>query len=105
MNSRTRRPIAMFVAAACCLGAGGTQAAIGARVLAQEWSPLTPEQQGVKVLTAPPSVVSDSINRSWANARVQLCYFMVTQLGQSGFAMGQTLRGITCYLDENLTLD
>ena len=94
VNSRIHRLIAVFLATACCLGAGATQAAIGDRVIAQEWSPLTPDQQSVKVLTDQPSLVSDSVNTSWAKARVQICNFMVSQLGQSGFAMGQTLRGI-----------
>jgi hypothetical protein len=105
MDNRIRRPIATLVAAACGLGAAGANAAIGARVLVQEWSPLAPDSQSVRIPVDQPNIVSDSLNRAWSSARVDLCKAITAQLGVSRAAAGQTLRDIDCNLDPNVTLD
>jgi hypothetical protein len=105
MNTRIRRPVALLVATACGLAAGAAHAAIGARVLVQQWSPLNPDQQSVQVLADQPSVVSDSLARAWSTVRTGLCNAIKAQLGASRAAAGQTLRDIECNLDPNMTLE
>ena len=79
--------------------------AVGARVLVQEWTPVNPERQDVRVLVDQPGIVTDSLNRAWASARVELCNAVTAELGKSRAAAGQTLRDIDCHMDPNLTLD
>lgn len=105
MNSLIRRPLALFVAAACGLAAATAQAAVGARVLVQEWNPLTPNRQSVRVLLDQPSLVSDSLISGWSKVRVSLCQAIAAQLAVPGAAAGQTLRDIQCNLDSNVALD
>ena len=45
-------------------GAASSHAAIGARVLVQEWSPLAPSEQRVRVLANDPSAVSDAVQKA-----------------------------------------
>jgi hypothetical protein len=105
MNSRPRHPMTTCVAAVCSLAAGVAHAGVGARVLVQEWSPLTPDRQSVNVLVDQPNLVSDTLNRAWSTTRIALCNAIKAQLGASRAAAGQTLRDIDCNLDPNMTLD
>ena len=88
-----------------CLGvallgtAAAAQAAVGARVLLQEWSPLTPQKQGVRVLANDPNAVSTALQRAWSQARPVICAQLQGAMGRSGAAGGQTLRDIDCQLD------
>lgn len=82
---------------------GAADAAVGARVLLQEWSPLTPKQQSVRVLASDPSVVSDAIQKAWSEARPKICDQLQAAMGKGGAAAGQTLYDIKCLLDEAAT--
>src|SRR5690348_12298184 len=104
MNSPIRRPWAILVVAACGGAAATAQAAIGARVLVQQWSPLAPDRQSVSVQLDQPSLVSDSFIAIWPRVRVSLCQAIVRQLGVPGVAAGATLRDIQCNLDPNPSL-
>jgi hypothetical protein len=104
MNSPIRQPVALFVAAVCGLAAASAQAAIGARVLVQQWSPLAPDTQSVRVQLDQPSLVSDSLLAAWPKVRVSLCQAIIAQLGVPGAAAGATLRDIQCNLDRNIAL-
>jgi hypothetical protein len=77
-----------------------TLAAVGARVLVQVWSPLTPKQQSVKVLLDDKSLVTDQIQKAWSQARPKICAALIQEMGKGRFAAGQTLRDIKCFLDE-----
>ena len=85
-------------------GAASSHAAIGARVLVQEWSPLAPSEQRVRVLANDPSAVSDAVQKAWSEARPRLCTALRNAMGKGGVVAGQTLHEITCRLDENVTL-
>jgi hypothetical protein len=63
-------------------------------------SPLTPKQQSVQVLLNEPSLVTDQIQKAWAQARPQICAALIQEMGKGKFAAGQTLRDIKCFLDE-----
>ena len=93
-------------AACAALGAGlltvavgSAHAAVGARVLVQEWNPMTPDQQRVVTLVNDASVVSDAVQRAWNEARPRLCAQLKATMGKGGAAGGQTLRDIDCVLD------
>ena len=103
MTQKYRR-LAMFAAAVGSLTAATAHGAIGARVLVQEWTPFTPDRQDVKVLVDRPTLLTDSLNSTWASARVNLCKAISNELGKGRAAAGQTLRDINCNLDPNLTL-
>jgi hypothetical protein len=75
-------------------------AAVGARVLVQVWNPLTPKQQSVQVLLDDKSLVTDQIQKAWAQARPQICAALLREMGKGGFAAGQTLYDLKCLLDE-----
>ncbi|HUL68597.1 MAG TPA: hypothetical protein VLW55_28665 [Burkholderiaceae bacterium] len=92
-----------------CLGvalvasAAAAHAAVGARVLLQEWTPTAPGEQRVRVLANDPSVMSDAVQRAWAEARPRICTALRNAMGKGGAAKGQTLYDITCKLDESAT--
>jgi hypothetical protein len=77
-------------------------AAVGARVLVQVWNPLTPKQQSVQVLLDDPSLVTDQIQKAWAQARPQICAALLAQMGKRGFAAGNSLYDLKCLLDERV---
>lgn len=101
MNTRPSRPLLSVCIGAALLGSCAVaHAAVGARVLLQEWSPLTPKQQSVRVLANDPSAVSDALNSAWSEVRPRLCTALQSKMGQPGAARGQTLYEIKCLLDE-----
>jgi hypothetical protein len=73
---------------------------VGARVLVQVWSPLSPKQQTVQVLVDDKSLVSDQVQKAWTQARPQICAALLGVMGKGGFAGGQTLYDLKCLLDE-----
>lgn len=79
-------------------------AAVGARVLVQVWTPLTPKQQSVQVLLDEPALVTDQIQKAWALARPKICAALVGEIGKPGFAGGQSLYDIKCLLDDRAGL-
>jgi len=85
-------------------GAASAQAAIGARVLLQEWSPYDPGKQPVRTVADDPRVVSDALQKAWSEARPRICATLVSAMGKGGAAAGQTLHDITCRLDERVVL-
>ena len=76
------------------------QAAVGTRVLMQDWKPQTPATQNVRVVADNAGTVSDAMQMVWSIAAPQLCGNLVGQLGTSGAATGEALRDIKCRLDE-----
>lgn len=98
-----RRTRATAVAIAVLGASAAAHAAVGARVLLQQWNPLTPKQQNVVTLVNDPSVVSDSVQKAWNEARPRLCAQLQAVMGRGGAAGGQTLRDITCLLDPAAT--
>jgi hypothetical protein len=102
MNSfPSRRWIAHSFGAALLAASFAAQAGVGARVMLQTWSPTTPKQQGLQVLVNDASVVSDQLQKAWTQARPRLCAQLVRAMGKGKAAAGQTLRDITCLLDEH----
>ena len=91
------------IGAALLAGAAAAHAGVGTRVLLQEWSPLAPTEQRVRVLADDPNVVSDAVQAAWREARPRLCTALRNAMGQGGIAAGQTLHEITCLLDDNVT--
>ena len=85
---------------ALLVAAPASQAAVGARVLVQVWSPLTPKQQSVQVLVNDASLVSDQVQKAWTDARPRLCAALLGAMGKARAAGGQTLRDLKCLLDE-----
>jgi hypothetical protein len=86
-------------------GAAPAHAAVGARVLLQEWSPYNPSKQPVRTVADDPSVVSDSVQKAWSEARPRICTALVNAMGMGGAAAGQTLHDISCILDESVVLN
>lgn len=76
-------------------------AAVGARVLVQEWNPTQPDRHGARVLADDPDIVSRSIAQAWANARTLICAQLKARLGAPRLVRGQTLYDIDCRLDPN----
>src|SRR5438093_7682731 len=102
MNSfPSRRWIAQSFGAALLAASFSTQAGVGARVMLQTWSPTTPKQQGLQVLVNDASIVSDQLQKAYTLARPRLCAQLVSAMGKGKAAAGQTLRDITCLLDEH----
>lgn len=95
-------PVASLALLTCAVDA---HAATGARVLLQVWNPVTPDQQNVVTLVDQPSLVSDSLQEAWTRARPRICEQLKLKMGAGGAAAGQTLRDITCGLDEQIALD
>ncbi|MEO8524799.1 MAG: hypothetical protein ABI460_08780 [Caldimonas sp.] len=92
-------PVSLAVAA--LLGAAGAaQAAVGVRVLLQEWNPLTPKQQPVRTLVDDRSAVSDALQAAWTRARPLICRQLTNEMSRGGAAHGETLHDIKCELDE-----
>lgn len=81
------------------------QAATGARVLLQVWNPVTPDQQNVVTLVDQPSLVSDSLQEAWSQARPRICEQLKLKMGAGGAIAGQTLYDITCLFDEHAALE
>ena len=75
-------------------------AAVGARVLVQVWSPLTPQQQSVQTLVNDASLVSDQVQKAWTEARPRICAALLGAMGKGKAAGGQTLYDLKCLLDE-----
>jgi hypothetical protein len=86
--------------AALLLSCSAAHAAIGVRVLLQEWSPTAPAQQSVKQLVNEPGAVSDALQRAWREARPRICTALSNAMGKGGAANGYTLYEIKCLLDE-----
>ena len=95
-------PVAGFTLLAVAIAA---QAGTGARGFAQAWNPLTPDQPNVVPLFDEPSLVSDSLQEAWQRVRPRLCAQLQARMGVAGAARGETLRDITCLLDEQVALD
>ena len=87
---------------ACAIGA---HAATGARVVLQVWNPQTPDHPNVVTLVDQPSLVSDSLQDAWVQARPLICEQLRLRMGVGGAAAGETLYDITCLLDEQVALD
>ena len=100
-----RRLLPSVIGLALLTSAIGAHAATGARVLLQAWNPLTPDQQNVVTLVDQPSLISDSLHDAWTRARPRICEQLKLKMGMGGAAGGQTLRDITCGLDEQVVLD
>jgi hypothetical protein len=79
-------------------------AAVGARVLVQVWSPLTPKQQSVQVVVNDASAVSDQVQKAWTEARPRVCAALLGAMGKGKAAGGQTLYDLKCLLDERPAL-
>lgn len=79
-------------------------AAVGARVLVQEWSPAQPDKHAVRILADDPEIVSRSIAQAWANARTLICAQIKARLGAPRLVRGQTLYDIDCKLDPNAAI-
>src|SRR4051812_13247019 len=77
-----------------------SHAAVGARVLLQEWNPLTPKEQRVRALVNDASLVSDQVQKAWTEARPRICTALLGAMGKGGAAGGQTLYDLKCLLDE-----
>jgi hypothetical protein len=99
--STSRRIRHCAIAALLVAGAGAASAAVGARVLVQQWDPRQPDAQGVHPLVDDPDVVSRSIAQAWATGREQICKALKAKLGTRGLAKGQSLYDIDCRLDPN----
>jgi hypothetical protein len=76
-------------------------AAVGARVVAQQWDPRQPDAQTVRTLVDDADVVSRSIAQAWATGREQICKALKAKLGTPGLAKGQSLYDIDCRIDPN----
>lgn len=89
-----------------CLGfallatVSAAQADVGARVLLQEWSPLTPKQQPLRVLTNDPKIVSEQIQKGWTYARPVVCAGVIAAMVDAVKSKGQQLRDVKCLLDQ-----
>jgi hypothetical protein len=105
-TSMTRQSNALrcLLAAGLVLAMQPALSAVGARILVQVWSPLTPKQQSVNVLLDDKTLVTDQIAKAWSDARPQICAALLGEMGKAGFAAGQTLRDIKCMLDPNAEL-
>jgi hypothetical protein len=99
-----KRWIARGAGVALLTGSIAAHAAIGAKVLLQEWSPLTPKQQSVRVIANDPAAVSDAVQTAWTRARPLICKQLLAVMGRGGAAGGQTLYDIKCLLDETAVL-
>lgn len=96
-----RLSIAAFGLALLC-ALPSAQAAVGARVMLQEWSPLTPKQQPLRVLVNDPRVVSDQLQKAWTSARPLVCQGLVAAMAKAVASRGQQLRDVKCQLDETV---
>src|SRR5437870_3692325 len=96
----SHRLLPLGLGAALLSAAVASHAAVGARVLLQEWSPLTPKQQGVRIVANDPSVVSDAVQKAWTEVRPRICAQLLAAMGKGRVAAGQTLYDIKCLLDE-----
>lgn len=92
--------LAPLCAALSVLACGGAEAAIGIRVLAQDWNPVQPAQQTTRRLVDEPAAVSDALQNAWRQARPVICGALKQKMGLGGAAGGFTLRDIDCVLDE-----
>jgi hypothetical protein len=102
-NALTRAAATALGAGLVALAAGSAHAAVGARVLLQQWSPQTPEQQSVLILVNEPTVVSDAVQQAWSQARPLICAQLTAAMGRQGAAAGQTLYDIKCLLSPTAT--
>lgn len=95
----TQRCTAHCVGIALITASMATQGAVGARVLLQEWSPLNPTQQPLRVLVDDPAIISTQMQKAWTGARPSICKAVVAAMAQTVASKGQQLRDVKCLLD------
>src|SRR6185437_14797104 len=66
--------------------APGPAETIGVRVLVQQWTPVSPNQQSVQALVDDPGVTSTALASGWAKARPSICNALVNAIDQSSLA-------------------
>lgn len=88
---------------ALALCAGPVRADVGLLAVAQHWDPHRPDQTDKVTLVDDPSAISDGLQRVWAQVSPLMCETLKAQMGLGGAAHGQTLRNITCLLDDRVT--
>jgi len=98
MNALQNTALSLSLALAAALPAA---AAVGARVLVQQWDPRQPDAQPVHTLADDPDIVSRSIAQAWVTGREQICKALKAKLGTPGLAKGQSLYDIDCRIDAN----
>ncbi len=101
-SRRWLMPITGLALLACAITA---HAATGARAVLQGWDPLNPKAVRNSTLFDHPTLVSDSLQDGWTQARPKICEQLRLKMGLGGAAGGQTLRDITCLLDEQVVLE
>jgi hypothetical protein len=95
-------PVIGLTLLSCAIGA---HAATGARVVMQLWNPLEPDRENNTSVVDDPTLVSDSLQDAWTQARPKICEQLRLRMGVGGAARGETLSDITCLLDEQPALE
>ena len=95
-------PVTGATLLACAIAA---HAGTGARGFLQAWSPQTPDRENNVPLFDDPNLVSDSLQDAWDRARPRICEQLQAKMGVGGAAHGETLRDITCLLDDRVVLE
>jgi len=104
MKTRSSHRLPPACLALALLGSAcAAHAAVGVRVLQQEWNPRMPKEHPVTTKVNDASAVSDAVFQGWAFVRPKICAQLKARMGLGGAAGGQTLRDIDCVLDEKPT--
>jgi len=101
-SRRWSTPVTGLALLSCAMAA---HAGTGARVQLQVWDPTAPDQQQVVAAFDDPNLVSDSLQDAWDRARPKICEQLQAKMGVGGAAHGETLRDITCLLDDRVVLE